>query len=104
MTDDIRCITCSSEQKSEHCQLQRKKLPPEGGGAVNNKHCPGSSATSIKKPTTLTVIQKKILHQTLLLMTLIMRHQKISLYPLHQTQPFQQYLLYLKKTPTTHFP
>ncbi len=28
----------------------------------------------------------------------------MPLYPLHQTQPFQQYLLYLKKTPATYFP
>ncbi len=59
MADDVRRVTRSSEQKSERRQLQRKKLPPEGG-AVNNKPSPALSATSVKKPTTLTVIQKKI--------------------------------------------
>ncbi len=41
------------------CQLQHKKLPP-GGGAVNNKPSPALSTTLINKPTTLTVIQKKL--------------------------------------------
>ncbi len=33
MAEDVHSVTCSLEQNLERRQLQRKKLPPGGGGS-----------------------------------------------------------------------
>ncbi len=80
-----------------------------GEGAINEKpavenNMPAKCATEKEWLKKCTIIQKKALHQPLPLKILTILKQKLSPFPPHQTQSFQQYPLHLKKSMTTYSP